>query len=227
MDTPVDATMQAQSAEARQMVLELAKWWWAWLVAGVTWILASIVILQFHHASVTLVGIIIGILFLVAGVQELVVGALSDSWRWLWIAFGVILVIGGIYALFNPVGTFLAIADTLGFLFALIGIFWIVEAFSTSSVNSLWWLGLISGILMIGLGFWAGGQFLATQAYALLVFAGIWALFHGISDIIKAFFIRRQGEIVASTRPPATSATTAAPITTTAPVTPATPANPA
>ncbi|HLJ80311.1 MAG TPA: DUF308 domain-containing protein [Ktedonobacterales bacterium] len=202
MDTPMDTSMDTsapvQTAESKQMAMELAKWWWAWLVAGIVWILASIVILQFHHASVTLVGIVIGIMFLVAGLQEFVVAAVTDSWRWLWIAFGVLLVIGGIYALFNPVGTFLAIADTLGFLLALVGIFWIIEAFATMASNSLWWLGLISGFIMVLLGFWAGGQFLATQAYALLVFAGIWALFHGISDIFKAFAIRKVGAMVAA-----------------------------
>jgi hypothetical protein len=183
-------------AETREAVAELAKWWWAWLVAGILWIVASIVILQFRHASVALVGIVIGIMFLVAGIQEFVLAYLSESWRWLWIVFGVILVIGGIYALVNPVKTFLVVADMLGFLFALVGILWIIEAFATMSANSLWWLGLISGIIMIALGFWAGGQFLTTQAYTLLIFAGIWALLHGISDIVRAFAVKNIGTIV-------------------------------
>jgi len=51
---------------------------------------------------------------------------------------------------------------------------------------------------MVLLGFWAGGQFLATQAYTLLIFSGVWALLHGISDIIKAFAIKRMGAMVAA-----------------------------
>ena len=92
----------------------------------------------------------------------------------------------------------LAVADLLGFLFVLVGIFWVVEAFATMADNPLWGLGLASGIIMIVLGFWAGGQFLATQAYVLLIFAGIWALLHGISDIINAFMIKRAGEMLAA-----------------------------
>ena len=58
--------------------------------------------------------------------------------------------------------------------------------------DSLWWLRLIAGLLMIMLAFWTSGQFFIEQAYTLLVFAGIWALMQGITDIIRAFEIRRS-----------------------------------
>lgn len=198
MDTSMGASTSAQAAQTGQAARNLSRWWWAWLVTGILWILASIVILQFHHSSVALVGVIIGIMFLVAGIEELAIAFISGGWRWLWAIFGVILVIGGIYALVNPVQTFLTVANLLGFLFAFVGIFWMIEAFATIATNPLWWLGLISGIVMVLLGFWAGGQFLTTQAYTLLIFTGIWALLHGISDIIKAFAIKQIGNVVAS-----------------------------
>ena len=44
---------------------------------------------------------------------------------------------------------------------------------------------------MIILAFWTGGQFFITKAYVLLVFAGIWALMHGVTDIVRAFQIRK------------------------------------
>ena len=198
MDTSMNASASAQAAQTGQAARNLSRWWWAWLVTGILWILASIVILQFHHSSITLVGVIIGIMFLVAGIEELVVAFISGGWRWLWAIFGVILIAGGIYALVNPVQTFLTVANLLGFLFAFVGIFWMIEAFATIATNPLWWLGLISGIIMVLLGFWAGGQFLTTQAYTLLIFAGIWALLHGIGDIIKAFAVKQIGSVVAA-----------------------------
>jgi uncharacterized membrane protein HdeD (DUF308 family) len=194
----VQSSTSVQSVEARQVAAQIAKWWWAWLVVGVLWIFASLVILQFQTSSVKLVGIIIGVMFLVAGAQEFVMAAIAESWKWLWIAFGVFLVIGGIIALVNPVGTFVAVADILGFLTLLVGAFWIIEAFTTKAANELWWLGLIAGIMMIVLGFWVGGQFFITRAYTLLIFAGIWALFHGITDIIKAFQVKKIGEMIAA-----------------------------
>jgi len=192
MDTAPNDSASVQAAEAQQTAMKLAKWWWAWLVAGILWILASIVILQFRQASVTLVGIIVGIMFLAAGVQEFVVAAVTSGLKWPRVALGVLLIIGGIYALFNPVGTFVALADALGFLFALVGIFWIVEAFATLETNEFWGLELVAGFIMLALGFWAGGQFFAADAFALLVGAGIWALLHGIGDIVRVFVIKNM-----------------------------------
>lgn len=56
--------------------------------------------------------------------------------------------------------------------------------------GGLWWLGLVSGILMCVLAFWTAGQFFFQKAYTLLVIAGFWALMHGVTDIIRAFRLR-------------------------------------
>ncbi|HVQ89058.1 MAG TPA: hypothetical protein VMT88_12845, partial [Actinomycetes bacterium] len=84
-----------------------------------------------------------------------------------------------------------------GFLFLLVGVFWLIEALTTKAANPLWWVGLIAGMLMILLAFWSSAQTFTTKAYMLLVFAGIWALMHGITDIIKAFMVRALGKQVA------------------------------
>ena len=68
-----------------------------------------------------------------------------------------------------------------------------VQAFMERALNPVWWLTLISGILMVGLAFWVSGQFFLTRAATLLVFAGIWALVTGITDIVRAFQIRSLG----------------------------------
>jgi uncharacterized membrane protein HdeD (DUF308 family) len=48
---------------------------------------------------------------------------------------------------------------------------------------------------MVVLGFWTGGQFFVTKASTLLIFVGIWTLFHGVMDITHAM----RNEVVAST----------------------------
>ena len=78
----------------------------------------------------------------------------------------------------------------LGFLFLLVGVWWMVRAFLERPLNPLWWLGLISGVLMTCMAFWTAGQFFFEKAYILLVFAGIWALMQGITDIVRAFEVR-------------------------------------
>ncbi len=45
--------------------------------------------------------------------------------------------------------TFAGIADVLGFLFLIVGVFGIIQAFAERDLNELWWFGLISGIAMV------------------------------------------------------------------------------
>jgi len=167
---------------------EITSVWWLWLVTGVAWIIASIVILQFNTASIATIGVIVGCMFLFSAVQQLVLAAVTDSMRWLSIVFGVLLGVCGLVALFNPADTFAGLADVLGFLFLTVGVWWIVRAFVER--GPLWWLGLVSGILMLVMAFWSSGQFFLEKAYVLLVFSGIWALMHGVTDILRAFAVR-------------------------------------
>jgi len=188
-----------RDAAARQAVLGMARLWWLWLVFGIFWIVIALSILQFDQASITTVGVLIGALFLASGAQQLVLaGLVEGSMRWILIIFGVLLVIAGVIALINPEETFAGIADILGFLFLMVGLFWLIEAFSERDTNDLWWFGLISGIAMIILAFWTAGQFFIDKTYTLLVFAGIWALFHGVGDLIRAFQIRNLKRLAAS-----------------------------
>lgn len=41
--------------------------------------------------------------------------------------------------------------------------------------------------------FWVSGQFSLTRAATLLVFAGIWVMMKGVTDIVRAFRIREVG----------------------------------
>src|SRR5215217_5997104 len=115
----------------------------------------------------------------------------ANLW-WLWLVTGIawIFWIAGVVCIVNPEETFAGLADTLGFLFAIVGIWWTVEAVISQSDGGLWWIGLIAGILMFIIAFWVGGQFFIEKAYTLLVFAGMWALMKGVSDIVRAFAVR-------------------------------------
>jgi uncharacterized membrane protein HdeD (DUF308 family) len=191
--------MSETQMEAREVISGLSKFWWIYLVTGIAWLLISLIILQIDTDSVVTVGLIIGLMFLFAGIQNFFLAAVTPGgWKILWIVFGVLLVVAGGWAIFNPGQTFLALASSLGFLFLLVGLFWIVEAFASKSENELWWLGLIAGILMLVIAFWVSGQFLIEKAYTLLIFAGAWALMSGIIDIVRAFQIRKLGKAAAS-----------------------------
>ena len=191
-------------AGLREGAREISGYWWLELVSGIAWIVISAVILQFDQASITTVGILVGRMFMLASLQNLVFASVprealestgvSGAWRWVSGLFAVLFLIAAIICFISPENTFAALADTLGFLFLLIGTWWIVRAFLERALNPMWWLGLISGILMTVLAFWTAGQFFIEKAYLLLVFAGIWALMEGVVDVVRAFEIRRLRE---------------------------------
>ena len=178
----------------RPLLRQIARYWWVELLLGVFWVVVALVVLKFNHASVVTVGVLTGIMFLVFAAEEFLLAALDKgASRWLWGLFGVLLTASGIIALIHPEQTFAGFADILGFVFLMLGILWMFQAFAERVFNDLWWLGLISGILMVGLAFWVSGQFFLTRAATLLVFAGIWALVKGITDIVRAFQLRQLG----------------------------------
>jgi uncharacterized membrane protein HdeD (DUF308 family) len=177
--------------DVRDKVREISGYWWVGLVAGVAWLVISLVILQFDSASVTTVGVLVGVMFLLAAVQNIALATLPVEHRWVPTLFGVLFLISAVICFVEPANTFAGVADMLGFLFLLVGVWWMVQAFLERPVNPMWWLTLISGILMTGIAFWAAGQLFSTKAYTLLVFAGIWALMQGTVDIVRAFEVRR------------------------------------
>jgi uncharacterized membrane protein HdeD (DUF308 family) len=140
------------------------------------------------------VGILVGLMFLGVGIENLAIARLDVPMRWAWALFGGLFLVSAVVCFANPTDTFAGLADVLGFLFMIVGVWWMVRAFLERVINPLWWMGLISGILLTGLAFWTSGQFFVHQAYVLLVFAGIWALMQGITSIVRAFEIRALRE---------------------------------
>lgn len=186
------------SEQDREALGAMSKMWWLSLVAGVLWFIIGMVILQMDIESVTTVGVIVGVMFLFTGVQQFVISTVVDGWKWLWIVFGVFFILAGIWALVNPGATTAALASSLGFLFMLVAIFWLIEALSTRSQNDLWWLGLVSSIIMFVMAVWVSRQFFFEKVAVLLIFAGIWALLQGVTDVIRAFQIRKLGKLTTS-----------------------------
>jgi len=169
---------------------------WGWfLAAGIAWLIFAFVVLSFNYATVWAVAVLFGIGFIIGGVVEFMVAAVAPSWKWLYIVLGIVSIIAGIVALVWPGETFLVLAAIIGWLLLFYGVFDIVLAFSTRHLDDLWWLQLISGVLMVAIGFWAiapDNQTVSTYrgTVLLVVWVGFAALFRGISDIISGFRLR-------------------------------------
>ena len=120
--------------DERQAIKSLSKMWWLWLAFGIVWTIVAVVILQFDDASITTVGVIVGIMFLVTGFQQFLIAVLTDRLKWMFALFGVLFEVAGVLALISPEDTFNALADILGFLFLLVGAFWIIQAFQARDI---------------------------------------------------------------------------------------------
>jgi uncharacterized membrane protein HdeD (DUF308 family) len=169
---------------------------WGWfLAAGIAWIVFAFILLSFNYRTVWAIALIFGIGFIIGGIMELMIAAAAPGWKWLYILIGVVSIIAGLIALVWPGQTFLVLSALAGWLLLFYGIIDIVFAFSTRDMESLWWVQLISGIIMIGIGFWAISPDDTTVstyrgAVLLVVWIAVAALFRGISDIIVGFRLR-------------------------------------
>jgi uncharacterized membrane protein HdeD (DUF308 family) len=189
--------------EGRMFVAERSKYWWVALLVGIAWLVIAWVVLRADITSLTTVGILLGALFIAAGVSEVAAGSvMGGGWKVLHYIIAGILLLGGLWAFIRPVNTFFALVSVLGLVLLLQGTFEIVQGVASRGENPLWWLGLVAGILLILLAFWVSGSDrvfnLNARAFLVLYWVGLMALIRGITTIVLAFTIRNAGRAVAA-----------------------------
>jgi uncharacterized membrane protein HdeD (DUF308 family) len=169
------------------------RYWWLFLVTGSLWLLFSLVVFRFNIDSVTGVGIAVGAVCIVAGVNEFfALGASNGGWRIVRAILGVLFVLIGILALVYPHRTFVEVAAIFSFFLMLKGAFDMTVAFLMRREVDLWWVMLLVGIAEILLAFWAAGNF-GREAVLLVVWVGAAALARGVTEIVFAFRLRELG----------------------------------
>jgi len=185
-------TLRERGRGARAALWRLAGPWWLLLLTGIAWLIIAWVALRFTPASVATVGALLGVLFLFATVDEFLLASVRTGWRWLHVVMGVIFAFGAGWSFAQPYNAFWTLASILGLLLIFRGTLDIITSVEAKAINSLWWLGLLAGILEILLGFWASQQYRSVQGALLLIWVGFFALFRGISEIVIAFELRSR-----------------------------------
>lgn len=189
--------------EGRMFLAERSRYWWVALLVGIAWLVIAWIVLRADIRSLTTVGILLGALFIAAGVSEIAAGSvMGGGWKVLHYIIAAIFLLGGIWAFIRPVNTFFALVSVLGLVLLLQGAFEIIQGVSSRGENSLWWLGLVAGILLILLAFWVSGSDrvfnLQARTYLVLFWVGLMAIIRGITTIVLAFTIRSAGRAVAA-----------------------------
>ena len=189
-------------AEIRREATGFAKSWWLFLITGLAWLLVAVLVLRFNITSIATVGVLVGVMFLGAAINEFMASAtVSGGWRWVHVFLGVIFVLGSLWGFITPINTFFALASVLGFILVLMGTMYIVSAVLSREENPLWWLGLTAGILMVLLAIWVSQQFYPARAELILLWVGFMAIFRGIGEIVMAFHLHHVKKIAESGAP--------------------------
>ena len=192
--------------EERTLVQDAARWWWLFLLAGIAWLLLAWLVLRVNATSIAAVGVLIGVVFLMAGINELgLAGMVSGGWKVWHYIMAFIFLLGALWGFIRPVNTFFALASVLGLILIFYGTFEIFAGFASRGVNPYWWVQLTTGILLILLAFWISGSdrvyALQQRTFLILFWVGFFALFKGISQIFTAFGLRHAGKVAAAGGP--------------------------
>jgi uncharacterized membrane protein HdeD (DUF308 family) len=165
-----------------------AAWGW-YLAAGLAWFVIGLGVLSWSPATISLIGIAVAVVVMLAGIMELVLAWAADGWRWLHAIAGVFFLIVGVLALLSPFQTFASIAMLFGWYLVIKGAVVLTIALATRIPGTLWGLAVFVGLLDIALGLWAIG-YPGRSAWLLVLWVGIGCIFHGIGDIVSAFHVR-------------------------------------
>jgi uncharacterized membrane protein HdeD (DUF308 family) len=189
--------------EERLIAREGARYWWLFLVSGIVWLLIAWLVLRLNATSIATVGLLLGVVFLIAGINEVGMATLAPGgWKvWHYILAGIFF-LGALWGFIRPVNTFFALASVLGLILVFYGSFDIVRGVTSRATNPYWWISLVTGILLVLLAFWVSGSdrvyVLAQRSYLILFWVGFLALFRGFSQLMLAFSIRHAGRETAA-----------------------------
>jgi uncharacterized membrane protein HdeD (DUF308 family) len=185
---PTDALRDAMRTGVREVS---AVWWW-FLLVGILWTWFGMFVLSYRVGSLAAVAAFVGVAFLFGGITQLVVATRVQMWRPLLIVIGILGVAAGIVTFVWPGITLYVVSILVAWYLIVFGIMHLVGALAGPKV-SYWWTGLLLGAAELVLGVWAVRSW-QRSLVTLVTLVGVWAIFHGVSEIFAAFTVREAGK---------------------------------
>ena len=186
---------ELDDANVRADLRQFGRSWWIFLVVGLVWIFVSLLVLQFDQTSINTISAVVGIVLFLAAVEEALHAVFTRGWMWLHLLLTVVFLLGGAWAFVYSTMTFGVLAILLSWFLLIGGTVEIVASLMNRDAE-LWWLGLITGILLVGVAFWAIGDPDRT-GWLLVLWVGLGAFFRGLGRIIFAFQVRSLKRVAA------------------------------
>jgi uncharacterized membrane protein HdeD (DUF308 family) len=181
----------AGTLPSRDAVRGLARAWWLFLVLGILWILFGMFVLSYNVGSLLALAVFAGVTFLATGLAQILAAFRVQSWGWLWAVGGALSIIAGILALAWPGRTLVVLSLLLAWFLVFKGTVDVIVVL-VNEHGSWWWVLLLLGVVEFLLGIWAAG-YPGRSLFVFVNLVGIYALFHGFSEIFAAFSLREAG----------------------------------
>jgi uncharacterized membrane protein HdeD (DUF308 family) len=183
--------MAMRSPAEREVAQAFSQNWLLFVITGILWLFLGFIALSYRPSSVSIAVVFIAIVFAMGAVSAFAIaGAIRGGWRVLALATGVLAVFAAIGAIVWPAPTLLIVSVYVAWYLLIRGIFDVVVSLSNTHVGG-WWLMLVSGIAGIALGAWAIGN-PDRSVLLLITIIGIFAVFHGVGELMAGFSYRRM-----------------------------------
>ena len=169
--------------------------WWVFLIGGIASVIFGVLAYLQPGIALLVLSIFFAASVLVDGVMN-VVGSLrnmqKEGW-WIMLLIGILgLVVGG-YALFNPPLSMLAFIYLFAFQAIMLGVFLVMLGYKVREATTREWILYLTGALSVILGALVIAQPVVGGLSIVWIIAG-WSIAVGVLRIIFAFRIRNASE---------------------------------
>lgn len=161
---------------------------WAGILAVIIGIIAIAVPAFVSVSIAVLVGILV-IVLAVAWLFAAIGSGATTGWKITGVILSILLLIGGLWILFNPVEATIGLTAVIAIVFIVMGVVRVVAAIGDTGGEGRWLLA-IGGVLAIILGILIAADFPSSAAWAIGLLVGIQFLFDGIGLIIMASSVK-------------------------------------
>jgi uncharacterized membrane protein HdeD (DUF308 family) len=162
----------------------------AMAIGGVVAVILGVMILVWPGATVSVIAVLFGLYFLVGGIARIVRGIAmaggSVGVRVLNILLGVLLLVAGIVAIRNPIGSLAVLGMVIGISWLIEGVAALVETASDSSR----WFGILFAVISIV----AGIVVLLSPVDSLgvlVIVGGVFLIVSGLVQLVMSFTLGR------------------------------------
>jgi uncharacterized membrane protein HdeD (DUF308 family) len=161
--------------------------------AGILAIIIGIVAIAVPAVASVSIAILVGILVIVLAVAWLfaaVGSGATTGWKVTGVILSVLLLIGGLWILFNPIEATIGLTAVIAIVFIVMGVVRVVAAIGDQGGEGRWLIAL-GGILAIILGILIAADFPSSAAWAIGLLVGIQFLFDGIGLVMLSSQMKR------------------------------------